>query len=177
MQEPFGYEGEAQRLGEENAALRRQIAAAEKRVVEAEARAAAEKERRIAAESRTNDHPNTSWGQLYEDRDAWRAAFLEAATTASIEGVSLLGWYEKAHTLQQRFDTIVQLVGAPVVARSEFLPKVLSPHALRLVSVAKVIEEKERLKRQADADAAEEAGRRETALALRRAQAEALKSA
>ncbi len=177
MREPFGYEAEAARLGEENVTLKSQLAAAEKRAVEAEARAAAEKERRLAAESRTNDHPNTSWGQLYEDRDAWRAAFLEAATTASIEGVSLLGWYEKAHTLQQRFDAIVQLVGAPVVARSEFLPKVLSPHALRLVSVAKVIEEKERLKRQAAADDAEVALKREAERAQRRQQAEALKTA
>ncbi len=177
MREPFGYEGEAARLGEEVAALRRQLAAAEKRVVEAEALAVAEKERRLAAEYRTNDHPNTSWGQLYEDRDAWRAAFLEAATTASIEGVSLLGWYEKAHTLQQRFDTIVQLVGAPVVERSEFIPKVLSPHALRLVSVAKVIEEKERLKRQAAADDAEAARKREADRVQRLQQAEALKSA
>lgn len=177
MREPFGFEGEAARLGEENAALRRQLAAAEKRVVEADARAAAEKERRIAAESRAADHPSTSWGQLYEDRDAWRAAFLEAATTASIEGVSLLGWYEKAHGLQQRLDAIVQLVGTPVVARSEFLPKVLSPHALRLVTVAKVLEEKERLKRQAAADDAEAARKREADRVQRLQQAEALKSA
>ena len=134
-----GWEGEATRLAAELAAEKKarlesdaRAASAEKRATIAEVAAAQEKTRREEADLRADDHPNTSWGGLYADRDGWRRAFLEAATLASIDGVSLLEWRDRAIQLQHRLDAIHGLAGKPLVQEPAFVPHKLAMHRLAM---------------------------------------------
>lgn len=139
-----GWEAEAERLGRELGetkqaltAMEARAVAGEKRASEAEAQAAVEKQRREETDRRANDHPNTSWGALYADRDRWRRAFLDAATLASIDGVSLIQWRARALQLDARIVEIVKLAGVPLATEAAFVPHEMPPRLLHDVQLAR----------------------------------------
>lgn len=168
-----GWQAEAERLGSELSESGRKLAAAEAaaaaaeaRVVAAEQRAAAEKVRREDAERRADDHPNTSWGELYADRDRWRRAFLDAATLASIDGVSLVEWRNRALQLDKRIVAIVKLAGTPLATEAAFVPHEMPPSLLHDVQIARKVEtataaaREQKLAHQREAELAAEVQRR-----------------
>jgi len=91
---------------------------ADRRATAAEAKATAEYTRRLQVEAGANDHPNTSWGALYAERDKWRAAWNELAERVSLDGVSLLEWRRRARAAEKALQDIRQMIEALLPPRT-----------------------------------------------------------